>query len=60
MSSYPVPDTAVPVSPGMIIAVPADRVASPLRNGRDLGDSDRSALVVGARSGSARAPPRCG
>lgn len=47
MPSYPVPDTAVPVSPGMIIAVPAARIASPLRIGRDLGDSDRSALVVG-------------
>lgn len=47
MSSYPVPDTAVPVSPGMIVAVPAERIASPLKNGRGLGDSDRSALVVG-------------
>jgi hypothetical protein len=31
----------------MIIAVPAELVAPPLRNGRGLGDSDRSALVVG-------------
>jgi Insertion element 4 transposase N-terminal len=45
--SYPVPDAAVPVSPGMIIAVPADLVTSPLKNGRDLGESDVSALVVG-------------
>jgi hypothetical protein len=45
--SYPVPDAAVPVSAGMIIAVPAVLVAPPLRDGRGLGDSDRSALVVG-------------
>jgi len=45
--SYPVPDAAVPVSPGMIIAVPAELVTSPLKNGRDLGESDVSALVVG-------------
>ena len=31
----------------MIVAVPAGLLASPLRNGRDLGDSDRSALVIG-------------
>ncbi len=37
----------MPVSAGMIIAVPAELLASPLRNGRDLGESDRSALVVG-------------
>jgi hypothetical protein len=47
VSSYPVPDAAVPVSAGMIIAVPAELLASPLRNGRDLGDQDRSALVIG-------------
>jgi len=47
VSSYPVPDAAVPVSAGMIVAVPEDLLASPLRNGRDLGDSDRSALVIG-------------
>jgi len=47
VSSYPFPDAAVPVSAGMIIAVPAELVAPPLRNGRGLGDSDRSALVVG-------------
>ena len=47
MLSYPVPDAAVPVSPGMIIAVPAELVTSPLKNGRDLGESDVSALVVG-------------
>jgi hypothetical protein len=45
--SYPVPDAAVPVSPGMIIAVPAELVTSPLKNGCDLGESDVSALVVG-------------
>ena len=47
MSSYPVPDGAVPVSPGMILAVPAELVASPLKSGRDLGGADRSALVIG-------------
>jgi hypothetical protein len=47
VSSYPVPDAAVPVSAGMIVAVPEDLLASPLRNGRDPGDSDRSALVIG-------------
>ena len=47
MSSYPVPSCAVPVSAGMIVAVPEDLLASPLRNGRDPGDSDRSALVIG-------------
>ena len=31
----------------MMIAVPAGLVASPLKNGRDLGESDRSALVIG-------------
>jgi hypothetical protein len=46
-SSYPVPSCAVPVSGGMIVAVPAELLASPLKNGRDLGDGDRSALVVG-------------
>ncbi|MGH3282314.1 MAG: hypothetical protein ACRDNW_24700, partial [Trebonia sp.] len=47
MSSYPVPDAAVPVSAGMIVAVPAELLASPLKNGRDLGEADRSALVIG-------------
>jgi hypothetical protein len=45
--SYPVPDAAVPVSAGMIIAVPLELVASPLRNGRGLTSADRSALVLG-------------
>lgn len=31
----------------MIVAVPLDLVASPRRDGRDLGEQDRSALVVG-------------
>jgi hypothetical protein len=31
----------------MILAIPADQVASPLKSGRDLGEADRSALVVG-------------
>ena len=47
MSSYPVPSCAVPVSAGMIVAVPAGLLASPLKSGRNLGDADRSALVIG-------------
>ena len=47
MSSYPVSSHAVPVSAGMMIAVPLELVASPLKNGRDLGGADRSALVIG-------------
>ena len=47
MSSYPVPSCAVPVSAGMMIAVPAELLASPLKNGRGLGEADRSALVIG-------------
>jgi hypothetical protein len=31
----------------MMVAVPLELVASPLKNGRDLGDGDRSALVIG-------------
>jgi hypothetical protein len=46
-SSYPVPSCAVPVSAGMMIAVPLELAASPLRDGRELGDEDRSALVIG-------------
>ena len=47
MSSYPVSSCAVPVSAGMIVAVPAGLLASPLKSGRNLGDADRSALVIG-------------
>jgi hypothetical protein len=47
VSSYPVPSCAVPVSAGMMIAVPAELLASPLKNGRGLGEADRSALVIG-------------
>jgi hypothetical protein len=47
VSSYPVPPAAVRVSAGMIVAVPRELLASPLKNGRGLGDADRSALVVG-------------
>ncbi len=47
MSSYPVPACAVLVSAGMIVAVPVELVVSPLKSGRDLGEGDRSALVVG-------------
>lgn len=46
-SSYPVPSRAVPVSGGMVVAVPLELLASPLKNGRGLGDGDRSALVIG-------------
>ena len=46
-SSYPVPSHAVPVSAGMMVAVPLELAASPLKSGRDLGDGDRSALVIG-------------
>ena len=45
-SSYPVPSHAVPVSGGMVVAVPLELLASPLKSGRDLGDGDRSALVI--------------
>jgi hypothetical protein len=31
----------------MIVAVPAGRLAAPLKDGRDLGGEDRSALVIG-------------
>jgi hypothetical protein len=31
----------------MMVAVPLELLASPLKSGRDLGDSDRSALVIG-------------
>ena len=46
-SSYPVPSCAVSVSGGMMVAVPLEVLASPLKNGRDPGDGDRSALVIG-------------
>jgi hypothetical protein len=46
-SSYPVPSYAVPVSGGMMVAVPLELLASPLKSGRGLGDGDRSALVIG-------------
>jgi hypothetical protein len=32
----------------MIVAVPAELLASPMKNGRDLGENDRSALVIGS------------
>ena len=46
-SSYSVPSHAVPVSGGMMVAVPLELLASPLKSGRGLGDGDRSALAVG-------------
>jgi Insertion element 4 transposase N-terminal len=46
-SSYPVPSCAVPVSAGMMVAVPLELLAPPPGSGRDLGGGDRSALVVG-------------
>jgi hypothetical protein len=47
VSSYPVPSCVVPVSAGVMIAVPLELAASPLKSGGDLGDADRSALVIG-------------
>jgi hypothetical protein len=47
VSSYPVPDAAVPVSAGMIIALAETLITPPLKNGRDLAGSDVSALVAG-------------
>ena len=52
-SSYPVPSCAVPVSGGLVVAVPLELLASPLKDGRALGDGDRSALVIGERRRSA-------
>jgi len=46
-SSYLVPSCAVPVSGGMVVAVPLELLASPVKNGRPLGGGDRSALVIG-------------
>ena len=46
-SSYPVPSCAVPVWGGMVVAVPVELLASPLKNGRPLGGGNRSALVIG-------------
>lgn len=47
MPSYPVSLNAALVSAGMIVAVPEGLLASPLKNGRDLGEAARSALVIG-------------
>lgn len=47
MTSRPVPLHAAPVSAGMIVAVPLELVASPLRNGKGGDETDRSALVIG-------------
>jgi hypothetical protein len=47
LSSYPVPSCAVSVPGGMVVAVPLELLASPLKNGRPLGGGDRSALVIG-------------
>src|SRR6266567_2113618 len=46
-SFYPVLAAAVPVRAGMMVAVPLELVASPLKSGRDLGEAERSALVIG-------------
>jgi hypothetical protein len=48
-SSYPVPAAGVPVPAGVIVAVPAELLASPLRNGRDLGNLTGPAVEDGAR-----------
>ncbi|MDQ2876714.1 MAG: hypothetical protein M3Y33_18700, partial [Actinomycetota bacterium] len=37
----------MPVPAGMMVAVPLELVASPLKSGRDLGEAERSALVIG-------------
>ena len=37
----------LPVSAGMIVAVPAELLASSLKSGRESRDADRSALVIG-------------
>ena len=49
MFSYPVPvpDAAEPVPAGMIVAVPEELLASPLKDGRALGEQDVPALAVG-------------
>src|SRR5260370_757457 len=44
-SSYPVPAAAVPVPAGMMVAVPLELVASPLKSGRDLGEVKRDGQV---------------
>ena len=54
-SSYPAPDAAVPVSAGMIVAVPEDLLASPLRNGCDTGTQTGRRWSSGGRRRSARA-----
>src|SRR6266576_3319428 len=46
-SFYPVLAAAVPVRAGMMVAVPLELVASQLKSGRDLGEAERSALVIG-------------
>src|SRR6266568_3665146 len=46
-SFYPVLAAAVPVRAGMMVAMPLELVASPLKSGRDLGEAERSALVIG-------------
>jgi len=62
---YPVPPCAasltadggeeVPGGGPLMVAVRLGDVVSPLRNGRPLAEGDRSALVIGGRSGSALA-----
>ena len=55
MSSYPVASRAAGSFPGwrrfpaagLMVAVRLEDVVSPLRNGRPLGEGDRSALVIG-------------
>ena len=54
--SYPVSLTMpVPVSAGMMIAVPLEQVGGPLKNGRGPGRAqDRSALVIGGEETAGR------
>jgi hypothetical protein len=55
VSSYPVPSCVVPVSAGVMIAVPLELAASPLKSGGDLGDAGRYAEAQVKRDGQVRA-----
>ena len=60
MSSYPVASCSASISgdggevPGggaLMVAVRLEDLVSPMRNGRPLGEGDRSALVIGGTRG---------
>jgi hypothetical protein len=59
VSSYPVPACAVPVSAGMIVAVPLELLASPLKGGRDLGGETGPRWSSAARRASGRTLTWC-